>query len=187
MKQFEVEYKFKADHIDFDKFDKWARSLVPSSVLITCSEDEYFDVDFADFVRLRHNRDKSELTIKKKTVDKNNVIRIEGNMDITRTDREDINIFLDVMGAKRSFSITKKCNVYYYADAILALYEVFNELLQPRGKFLEVEANRDILETEEQALAILSKYEKLFTEKFDIDHHNRIKKSLYELKKTGVI
>ncbi len=187
MKQFEIEFKYSVKNLDEKEFATWIKKFKPEKVIHTDSDDIFYFCAGVDFIRLRDAGVWKELTVKKKTTANNNVVRLEGNVDLSnKCSTEDINIFLDILGCQELFTIKKKCAIYIFQNAVVALYSVYNEKGEIKGKFLEVEAERNHVESEEDAMKILLDWEKRF-EEFNITHHNRIRKSLFELRKTGVI
>jgi adenylate cyclase class IV len=156
------------------------------------SDDVYYtressnpDIDY-EFVRYRfsENEKRAELTTKRKLKDSNNIIRKEQNVRVDQNSRDTINEFVtDGLGYKYNFTITKYVQIYVFKDATLPWYTVVDEKGN-RDTFVEVEVDEQLLHkiTEEEAWAIINKYEKIL-EPLGITPRNRLRKSLFEMYK----
>ncbi len=187
-KYLEVEAKYNADDIDRIKFKDLAKSLGPKSFLYVESTDVYYLRAENEFLRYRmpsENRlggdeeNRSELTFKKKSMDKNNWVRTEVNLRVDKNDPFLIHAFCEGLGYKKNFSIQKSCDIYFYDDADLVYYTVKGE----DGKyatFVEIEADESLEMTQEQAWEVVQKYEKLLAP-LGITPQKRKKLSLFEM------
>lgn len=179
----EIETKYYADEIDRLKFKELAMKLEPKKFLYVESTDVYYSKD-DDFVRWRMapasgGSKRSELTIKKKLISANNVVRTEVNLRVDQNEEDTIKAFCEALNYSKNFSIYKMCDIYYYDDADIVFYSVIDE----QGKtsnFLEIEVDETLDITEEQAKEILVKYEKLLAP-LGLSPQKRMKKSLWEL------
>ena len=180
----EIETKYDASEINRLEFKVLARSLTPKSFLYVEGRDIYYVKGSDDFLRHRvaaeHLDDKrSELTFKKKSTDKNNNVRVEVNLRIDLNSVELVSAFCEGIGYKRNFSIFKMCDIYFFEDANMVYYTVVDD----NGKvasFLEIEASEDIGLTEDDAWAVVQKYEKLLAP-VGITAQKRKKLSLFEM------
>ena len=180
----EVETKYEGDNIDRHKFKDLIRSLNPKSFLYVEGRDIYYVKEADDFLRYRmaveHISDpRSELTFKKKSVDKNNNVRTEVNLRIDLNSPELVAAFCEGLGYKRNFSVFKMCDIYFFDDANVVYYTVIDDF-NKAASFLEIEASEDIGLTEEQAWEVVQKYEKLLAP-IGITAQKRKRLSLFEI------
>lgn len=180
----EIESKYRADKIDRLKFKELGNSLNPKNFLYVESDDTYYTKSETEFLRYRAadkntKSKRSELTFKKKTARNNNLVRVEVNLRVDTNTPETVKEFAEGLGYKFNFQITKYCDIYYYDDADIVYYSVRDE----EGKyqsFMEIEVMEGYAKSQEEAKAILSKYEKLL-EPLGITYQNRLRKSLFEM------
>lgn len=180
----EIETKYDAGDIDRLKFKSLARSLNPKTFIYVEGTDVYFVKEGDDFLRYRmaadHLDDKrSELTFKKKSIDKNNNVRIEVNLRIDLNKPELVTAFAEGLGYKKNFTVYKMCDIYFYDDANIVYYTVIDD----NGKlasYLEIEASEEIGLTEEQAWEVVQKYEKLLSG-LGVSAQKRKRLSLFEI------
>jgi adenylate cyclase class IV len=126
-----------------------------------------------------------ELTIKRKTTDANNNNRVEVNVPTDGKSSTSIEAFVDLLGYKKNFSIFKTCKIAFLEKIVLVYYIVYDDNLNEKKRFIEIEANEKFNWTsEEEAWAEVVKYEDMFTA-LGISAKNRLKKSLYELFKAN--
>jgi hypothetical protein len=117
---------------------------------------------------------------------KNNIQRIENNWDIKdKTEEANIVKQLQCSGARFNFSIVKNCHIYILADATLVFYTVYDTTdgkPKKADSFVEIEVNEDNMKftTEEQAWAVIVKYEKLL-ESIGLNAQKRLRKSLFAM------
>ena len=147
--------------------------------------------NFPPFVRYRRpshglDNDRKELTTKYKQEDsKNNINREEKNLRVDKTQEKTIQSFIEDIGYKKNFSITKTCHIYNFTDATLVFYSVYDTTDGKASKmdnFVEIEVNEDKVHkmTEDQAWGVIEKYEKTLAD-IGISPHKRLRKSLYEM------
>lgn len=180
----EIETKYEADSIDRMSFKTLIKSMNPDSFIYCEGTDIYYVKDRDDFLRYRmpveHLQDKrSELTFKKKSNDKNNNIRTEVNLRIDLNSPETVDAFCEGLGYKRNFSVCKFCDIYFFNDANIVYYTVFDD----NGKeasFLEIEASEEIGLSTEDAWGVVQKYEKLLSP-LGITAQKRKRLSLFEM------
>ena len=188
---FEIEVKFNAEEINRFAFKDLAKSLNPTSFIFVESTDIYYAKNENEFLRHRlpaenkggSEEDRSELTFKKKTTGQNNWNRVEVNLRVDKNDPALVAAFCEGLDYKRNFSIVKSCEIFFYPDADLVLYNVKDEA----GKYahyLEIEASEDIGMTQEEAWNVILKYEKLLAP-LGITAQKRKRLSLWEIYRRG--
>jgi len=180
----EIELKFDASGIDRLEFKALAKSLNPTSFLYVESKDVYYVRGKDDFLRYRmppeSTSDKrAELTFKKKRKEANNVVRTEVNLRVDLNTSDLVNAFCEGLGYKRSFSITKLCDIYYFEKGNIVFYSVIDESGGTKH-FVEAEANEDIGLTEDEAWEVVQGYEKLLAP-LGITPQKRKRLSLFEM------
>lgn len=148
------------------------------------------------FVRHRkpsHGLDGSreELTTKyKQSGSTNNVQREEKNIRISHADEETVVRFLDDFGYKLNFSIFKLCHIYFFDDANVVYYSVYDTTSGKSSKvdtFVEIEVDESKISsmTEDQAWGIIEKYEKKL-ESIGVSSRSRLRRSLFEMFKKDI-
>jgi len=180
----EIETKYDADDIDRLKFKALAGTLNPTRFLYGEGFDIYYIKEGDDFLRHRKpmvNSDdkRAELTFKKKSTDKNNMIRIEVNLRIDLNSDDTVAAFCEGLGYKRNFSVYKMFDIYFFDDANIVYYSVLDEAGKIQS-FLEIEASEEIGLTEDKAWEIVQKYEKLLAP-VGITAQKRKRLSLFEM------
>lgn len=184
----EVECKYNADDISRTAFKDLAKSLNPKSFIYVESKDIYYVRAENEFLRYRmpsenklggSEENRSELTFKKKHIDKNNWIRTEVNLRVDLNEPLLVAAFCEGLGYKKNFSIAKACDIYFFDDADIVFYSVKDDT----GKYahyLEIEANEDTGMTHEQSWEVILKYEKILAP-LGITPQKRKKLSLFEM------
>ena len=176
----ELEFKYYADDIDMADFIKLVQPLNPEWMMVS-SYDDYFVNDNDEFIRYRYHDHMGELTIKRKTTDLNNNNRVEVNVPTDGKSSASIEAFAGLLGYKKNFSIFKTCKIAFLENAVLVYYVVYDENLNEKKRFIEVEAKETYNWTsEEEAWACVVEYEDMLAP-LGISAKNRLKKSLYEL------
>ena len=146
---------------------------------------------FPPFMRYRrpsHGLDgnRQELTTKYQQEGvKNNVQREEKNIRVDNTPEDTVKSYVKDIGYKLNFSIWKTCHIYNFVDATLVFYSVYdttNGKASKMDNFVEIEVDEDLVATmtEEQAWAVITKYEKAI-EGIGINAKNRLRKSLFQM------
>jgi len=177
----EIETKYSADKIKMEAFEALVEPMKPTKKMMVSSYDDYFINKDGDFVRYRYTDDRGELTIKKKTTDKNNNERIEINVPTTGDNLPTVGAFLDYLGYKHNFGIYKTCKIYWLDNMVVVYYVVYDKDLKEQRRFIEIEADEShCWESEAQAWDQVVKWEKLL-EPLGISPQNRLKKSLFEM------
>lgn len=187
----EIECKYNAEEINRFAFKDLAKSLNPTSFIFVESTDIYYAKNENEFLRHRlpaENKGgseeyRSELTFKKKTVGQNNWNRVEVNLRVDKNDPDLVQAFCEGLDYKRNFSIVKSCEIFFYPDADLVLYNV-KDGTGKYAHYLEIEANEDIGMTQEEAWNVILKYEKLLAP-LGITPQKRKRLSLWEIYRVG--
>lgn len=176
----ELETKYYAENIGMDDFVKLVQPLNPEWMMVS-SYDDYFTNEKDEFIRYRYHDHMGELTIKRKTVDANNNNRVEVNIPTDGKSSASIQAFVDLLGYKKNFSIFKTCKIAFLEKAVLVYYVVYDENLNEKKRFIEVEAREQYnWASEEEAWAEVVKYETMLAP-LGLSAKNRLKKSLFEL------
>jgi len=177
----EIETKYDADNIKMSDFLKIVENLPIRKKLMVSSYDEYYTNDDGNFVRYRHHTDRGELTVKRKTNDKNNLDRIEVNLPTIGDNVKTTSAFLGLLGYEPNFSIYKTCNIFWTDKVDLVYYVVYDMELKEKRRFIEIEADEELeWESEEEAWEEILKYEKML-EPLGITPKHRLRKSLFEI------
>ena len=177
----EVETKYDASNVNWQAFIDLVASFKPNKWMLVSSYDDYFVNKDNCFIRYRYTDDRGELTIKKKTVDKNNNERIEVNVPTKGDNLATIQAFAELLGYSYNFGIYKTCKIAFLDKIVLVYYVVYDKGMNEKRRFIEVEANEEYeWESEQQAWDEVVKYEKLL-EPLGITPQNRLKKSLFEM------
>lgn len=176
----ELETKYSADGIDMADFIKLVSPLNPQWMMVS-SYDDYFVNQNDEFIRYRYHDTMGELTIKRKTTDANNNNRVEVNVPTDGKSGAAVQAFADLLGYKKNFSIFKTCKIAFLEKAVLVYYVVYDENLNEKKRFIEVEAKEEYnWSSEEEAWATVVEYENMLAP-LGISAKNRLKKSLYEI------
>jgi adenylate cyclase class IV len=177
----EIEFKYDAQGVSMSDFIELVEKLPVEKKMLVSSYDDYFVDSFDNFIRYRYSDNRGELTIKRKTNDKNNNERIEVNVPTSGDNLNTVSAFVDLLGYKHSFGIYKTCKIYWVEKAVLAYYVVYDKEMKELRRFIEIEANENCeWLSESEAWDEILKYEKMF-ESLGIKSKNRLKKSLYEI------
>lgn len=185
----ELEFKYKADEVSLSKFVKVIEELKPIKRLDISSWDTYFvkhtpsqkEVDY--FVRFRES-DTPELTKKRKIKKENNWERLEIDLPLDKNATEKIvEDFVNLDGYEKNFKIYKTCFIFWFDLFNVVYYLVYDENMKEQGKFIEIEINKDKVESLglEEAKELLVNMEKETLSKLNINHKNRMRNSLFEL------
>jgi adenylate cyclase class IV len=181
----EVETKYNANDISLEKFREQCKKLLPIREKLVRSYDHYFEKKKNEFIRYRAGQS-PELTVKKKTVDHNNFVRIEVNVPIAkkRTEFERLQIitaFCDSLGFKHNFTIFKVCHIYYYEEYNIVYYVVYDKELREQTRLIEIEMDETYnWKDKKQAWSALLKVEKSMAA-LGLKKKNRVNESLYEM------
>lgn len=178
----EVELKYDAVNVSMQAFVDLIESKFKIDKKMTVSSyDDYFVDQSNNFIRYRHHDDVGELTIKRKTTEKNNNERIEVNLPTSGDNFKTVSAFVNLLGYNYDFGIYKTCRIFWVDKIVLVYYVVYDKELKELRRFMEIEANEaSTWESEQQAWDEVVKYERLL-EPLGITAKNRLKKSLFEI------
>jgi adenylate cyclase class IV len=182
----EIELKYDAVNIGMGRFvDLVETNFVVRKKMMVSSYDDYF-VDLNDnFIRYRHHDGRGELTIKRKTTDKNNNERIEVNLSTAGDNLKTVTAFVNLLNYQYNFGVYKTCKIYWVDKVVLVYYVVYDKELRELRRFIEIEADEDLQwSSEQEAWNEVIVYEKMM-ESLGISSKNRLKKSLFEIFKKG--
>jgi adenylate cyclase class IV len=182
MKFKELEFKYYADDIGLDQFETLINNIGKHrKKMMVSSYDDYFVNKSNDFIRYRFTDNHGELTVKRKTIDKNNNERIEVNLPTGGDNLRAVEEFCGLLGYDHNFGIYKTCRIYWVDKVVLVWYVVYDKQMKELKRFIEIEADEDLeWDSEELAWQEVTRYEKLF-EPLGITPRNRVRKSLFEL------
>jgi len=181
----ELEYKYNAEGVDLVDFKKLIEELGPNKVIEVSSWDVYYKRKDSDdrFVRYRKSTEVPELTKKVKTKDSNNWERLEVDLplDPTRINEEIVTEFVAIDNYEENFRIYKSCFIYFLDDVNFVWYSVYDKNMNEKGRFIEVEVNKDrVNELGSTVSDVLKEYEQKLSV-LGINPKNRLKKSLFEI------
>lgn len=184
MKFTEVEFKYKADNVDLQKFDEFCMNKKPNKVVLASGWDHFFNnpKDADAFYRHRIGPDMNQLTYKCKKSDINNVIRDEQNVNLAPSEnKEHVEAFLARFKYKYNTSLFKTCFVYTYDRYILVYYIVYDKGMKELGRFIEIEMSEEhSWSNEQEAYNELVIIEKL-CKAIGLNPQSRVKRSLFEM------
>lgn len=180
----EIEYKYKADNIhilDFVNFCKEATKVEP---IIIDGYDYFYETRSKKdaFCRHRVGSDLNQLTFKEKLVEDNNYVRIEHNINLDKSVRnDDISRLMESMGYNHTLTL-QKSSFIFTTDKYTAVYYICrNEDRAVVGRFIELELSENIdWKSEKNALKELKEIEKKFM-LLGISPKKRLKESLWEM------
>jgi hypothetical protein len=180
----ELEYKYKADEVRLVDFKKLMAEM-PVKESIHCSSFDYYYVAETpeEFVRFRESTT-PELTKKRKIKTSNNWERVEIDLplDPNRIKKETVDKFLAIDGHTENFRIFKNCFIFWLDFVNFVYYTVCDENMNEVGRFIEVEFNKEKLNSLSitEAFEILD-YNESQLRVLGIIQKNRLKKSLFEM------
>lgn len=181
----EVEFKYNAqgmDLVEFKEFCKYRPNL--KKKVIAFGPDHFYqksgDVD--SFCRHRVGGDINQLTFKRKTLDANNYIRTEHNLDLRPgITEEQVSALAGEFGYVYNTSIYKSCFVYTYDWYTLVYYICYDTTMEELGRFVELEVAEDYpWQNAKDAWDQLVALERI-CKPLGISPQSRLKRSLFEL------
>lgn len=181
----ELEFKYKADDVKLQDFIFAIENLTPDKRKDVSSWDYYYTkpLNKEEFIRYRES-DHPELTKKRKTKEANNWEREEYDLplDPKRIQRKIIEAWIKTDNYSENFRIYKSCFIFWVGEVNYVYYTVYDENMKERGRFIEVEVNKEAVPRLglEQAMKILKDSE-TYLAALGITSQNRMKKSLAEL------
>lgn len=179
----ELEYKYKADDISLKEFHELMATLPIVKRKDVSSWDHYYTNGIDDeFIRHRNSLN-PELTIKRKVKSTNNWERVEVDLPLDSDKAKNVIVgkFVELLGYKTKKSIYKTCFIYWLEHINFVYYIVYDDNMEEKGRFIEVEVNKECLPKEApNAAAHLQKGQDILTN-LELGPQNRLKKSLYEM------
>jgi len=185
----EFETKYTSDIIELFGFKSIVESL-PGLLEFTYAEgpDTYMTRPDGSFGRYRaakypHGTKYAQWTLKIKPIGaKTNISRLEYNWRVDGTPPQEILDGAEAMGFVFNFKITKQCHIYRFEDATLVFYSVKEEESAKEDYFIEIEITEETVHelTEDQALEIIRKYEKILNP-VGVNAQKRMRRSLFEI------
>jgi glucose-1-phosphate thymidylyltransferase len=173
---FEIEKKYEADKVDLEMFIKFASIGCESQTEIT-STDHYYTINNTniEFVRYREDNDPNNKSIPDITIknfDKTQLNRFELSMKLNDTKPHNVMHFLNLIGCKFEFSVTKHCYIFYHKDYSLVYYSFL--LNNKKIKIIEIELNKIDFN-------IINQFEEQMCHVDGFDPDNTIIKSKFQL------
>lgn len=169
----ELEYKYRADHIDLNQF----REVVGDISVEDSYWDIYYENDQGQWIR---ERDGTELTIKQSINGAWN--RIEVDLRIMSYGGNETEKFCNMLGYSESFRIFKTAFIKQIGDVVYSYYAVYDEAYKSIGRFIELEVDKDVVTTlGEECVDKLFEAENQFNGL--ITPKDRLNKSLFEIVK----
>ena len=128
---------------------------------------------------------REELTYKSKPENAtNNIARTEVNLRVDKNSQETVEKFVNVLGFKKNFTITKICHIYFAADANLVFYSIIDHDAKKKDMdhFIEIEVNEELCSklTEEENWNIIRKWENVLAP-VNVSPQKRLRKALFDM------
>lgn len=179
----ELEYKYKADNISLKEFHELMSTLPILKRKDVSSWDHYYTNDTEDeFIRHRNSLI-PELTIKRKVKSTNNWERVEVDLPLDANGAKNtiVSKFVELLGYKNKKSIYKTCFIYWLEYINFVYYIVYDDNMKEKGRFIEVEINKECLPKEALYADNHLKRGQDILSNLELGPQNRLKKSLYEM------
>lgn len=183
MNYLEIETKYNANDIKTKDFKNCVEKLRPTRTDHVGSFDYYYIRSGKTESVLRYREGaKPELTVKKKSTDSNNFVRVEVNIRLSpETKVEDIAEFARLQDYEHNFTIYKVCLIYHWDLHNVVYYVVYDQELIEQARFIEIELKEGHdWGTEENAWAYLCEVERQY-ESLGLSPKKRLRKSLLEM------
>lgn len=181
----ELEYKYDATDVKLTDFLNMVAKLQPIKRQDVSSWDYYYVPSGVEkpeeFLRYRDSQH-PELTIKRKTKQSNNWERVEIDLplDPIRTDENTVKSFVNLINYEENFRIYKTCFIFWFNEVNMVYYIVYDSDMKEKGRFIEIEVNKDKVKYLSDPFAMLKLYENSLVT-VGIKSSNRLKRSLYEM------
>lgn len=173
----EIEQKYKADGIDWDKFVKKVCSFGPFKQLKIKGPDTYYALN-NQTLRWRAGKDKSEFTVKTRYSEKSTLVREEIDLNIQSNSVKTVVRFIRALGAKKLFRIYKDCHIFWFERkegcVSIVIYDVSCKG-KKKKRFIEIEAEKGQDYKKSQKLV------RAWEKRLGLKPRKRINKSLYEI------
>lgn len=177
----EIETKYRAQDIKLQDFIQACEAQKPLRRVDVGSFDHYYVREDGCALRFRDGP-RPELTVKQKQLDRNNFVRTEVNLPLAPgTAREIVDKFAALKGYRHDFTIFKTCVIFYWERHNAVFYVVYDENLNEKDRFMEIEMSESHdWDSEAAAWAELQGIEKQFAG-LGISPARRMRKSLQEM------
>jgi len=173
----EIEQKYKADHMNWDKFVQLVCSMGPVKQLRILGPDTYYLLG-KEVLRWRFSKEKSELTVKNRCSSKSTFVRKEVDLNIEENSPKTIIAFLKVLKCKKLFRIYKDCHIFWFdrkeGKVSIVIYDVKCKG-KKRKRFIEIEADKG------QNYDASKKLVRIWEKRLKLKIWQRINRSLYEI------
>lgn len=182
----ELEFKYKADDIKLTEFVKLMQTVGFSKRLDISSWDHYYITKAPNVFQRYRESTTPELTKKVKTSETNNWERIEVDLplDSSKITKDIVDKYVSLDGYIFKKSIYKSCFIFWLDNVNYVYYIVYDSDLKEKGRFIEVEVNKEKVELLDKshwkAIDHLKQAAKLL-EDIGLSPQNRLKKSLFEI------
>jgi adenylate cyclase class IV len=175
----EIEQKYKADHVDWDRFCELVSSFKPKKKLRIMGPDTYYEHKAVPSVlRWRHSADKEEITFKTRLGLRSAFLRNEIDWDLTGTPIKGVLKGIRMMGYHKAFRLYKDCQIFWLSDkegsVSVVIYDVFCKNFKNK-RFIEIEAEKG------QDYKLSKKLVRLWESRLGLHINKRVTKSLYEI------
>ncbi len=183
----EVEFKYEAQ-IPLKTFVDYCEAKAPVRSQRTSGYDHFYGKtsDSNVFCRHRVSDGWNELTFKRKLNTNDNFIRDETNLQLhVSAGIRQVSSLLKEFGYEYNTTIFKNCFIYQFDTYNLVFYVIYDEDLQEKGRFIEIEAREDYpWNSVSDAWSNIVAIEKTSKE-LKLSANNRTKLSLWEMFKKG--
>lgn len=189
IKELEFKYDITDSTLTISEFVKFCKKLSPEKRVDVSSWDVYYSPKKSghfkfDFLRYRKGQE-PQLTQKIKTNKTNNNDRYEIDLPLDSSQSEsDLDLYVESfvknIGFKENFRIFKNCVIFYLSKVDIVYYVVYDENLKEKGRFVEIEARKDVVfESKDEAWAHVKLIEEKCAE-IGLTWQNRTKRSQWE-------
>lgn len=184
LKNQEIEFKYRADHISLSSFKHFCECREPDKFQIVSGFDHFYskESESDSFYRHRVNTNENQLTFKRKINKDDSFVREEHNIDLPLTvSEEKIKDLCNITGYSYNTSIFKNCFIYNYDYYTLVFYICYSKDLNETGRYIEIEMKEDYDWFDvNEAYSALVTVEKL-CRTLGLAPESRIKESLFEM------
>ena len=178
----ELEFKYDAKDISWSEFERLMKTQELKDILVDSSWDVYYTKhdNSDDFQRFRMGQ-KQEITRKVKLKETNNNARIEVDLPLGQGATEEIvSKYVGLVGYELDFKIYKTYQVFLIGEINYSYYILYDENMKEKGRFIEVEVNKEAVREDPEWESPLLEGEVLL-QQIGITPQNRKKKSLFEI------
>lgn len=179
MQNLEIEVKHPADKISLHDFKLLMMEYGLRDEFKYAESTDFYYWKGDTFIRHRIGTGKkSEITVKAKTEEENNVVRLEENIPVDSAPEivTRVSNMARILGLKKTFNLWKAAHIYYDTDVIVAYYTIYKD--KETHSFIEIEAKEGI--GKDRAMQIIEIWEKKLAP-LGVSCDNRIDKSLFEM------